>query len=357
MNAFFIVGVQRAGTTLLSKMMSQHPEILMEPKSVGFRMITGFSNLYDLLPLNLQHDKNEFIAWLIENDTDGRLAQVIDYQNVENYESVRDLIRGSIEKKVAKAAKTVWGDKSPNLQHYLDDLLLLIPDVKILHIVRDGRANAYSMSRRSYQHLSLSAQKWVDGNIFGIVNQRILGAKQYKMIRYEDLLSNPEKTGKEICQFLNIIFNTQMLQLSGSQLEQPESYVKNFFDASKIDNWKKQLNSKQIHQIEEIQGPLLKEMKYELATATNDLNFRPVSLFRQIRYNQQDNIKQLFRRKRIGMKDFQMVELNIPFKVRVKTFFRVLVRDIFSLAIFKKYFSRIFYKEKLYQPKKRYESN
>jgi len=287
MNAFFIVGVQRAGTTLLSKMMSQHPEILMEPKSVGFRMITGFSNLYDLLPLNLQHDKNEFIAWLIENDTDGRLAQVIDYQNVENYESVRDLIRGSIEKKVAKAAKTVWGDKSPNLQHYLDDLLLLIPDVKILHIVRDGRAK----------------------------------------------------------------------QLSGSQLEQPESYVKNFFDASKIDDWKKQLSLKQIHQIEEIQGPLLKEMKYELATATNDLNFRPVSLFRQIRYNQQDNIKQLFRRKRIGMKDFQMVELNIPFKVRVKTFFRVLVRDIFSLAIFKKYFSRIFYKEKLYQPKKRYESN
>jgi|GEM_PF-854905 len=357
MNTFFIVGVQRSGTTLLSKMMSQHPEILMETKSVGFRMITGFSNLYDLLPLNLQHDKNEFLAWLIKNDSDGRLAEIIDYQNIKDYDSVRNLIQGSLEKRLTIAGKTVWGDKSPNLQHYLDDLLLLLPEVKILQIIRDGRANAYSMSTRSYQHLSLSAQKWVDGNIFGIVNQEILGRKQYKMIRYEDLLEDPEKVGRAVCQFLNIPFATQMLQLSGPQLDQPESYVKNFFDKSKIDKWKEQLNSEQIKQIEEIQGPLLKKMGYKLSTSTNDLSFRPISLFQKIRYNQQDNIKQLFRRKRIGMKDFQMVELNIPLKVRVKTFFRILVKDIFSLAIFKKYFSRIFYKEKFYQKEEKYESD
>ena len=98
-------------------------------------------------------------------------------------------------------------------------------------------------------------------------------------------------------------------------------------------------------------------MGYELSTPANDLNFRPVSLFRKIRYIQQDNIKQLFRRKRIGMKDFQMVELNIPLKVRIKTFFRVFVRYTFSMDIFKKYFSRIFYKEKFYQPDKQYESD
>jgi len=349
MNAFFIVGVQRSGTTLLSKMLSQHPEIEMESKSVGFRLITGFGNLYDLLPFNLQHDKKAFLAWLIKNDSDGRLSEVIDYQNLSDYNSVRELIRGSIKKKLAKNGKTVWGDKAPNLQHYLDDVLLLMPEVKILHIVRDGRANAHSMSTRSYQHLSLSAQKWVDGNIFGIVNQEILGAKQYKMILYEDLLNDPEKIGKEICTFLNIKFSTEILQLSGQQMDQPESYVKNFFDRSKIDKWKTQLNPEKVKQIEEIQGPLLTALGYQLATPTAELSFRPVSLFRKIRYNQQDNIKQLFRRKRIGMKDFQMVELKIPLKVRVKTFFRVLVRDFLSLAIFKKLFSRIFYKDKFYR--------
>lgn len=357
MNAFFIVGVQRSGTTLLAKMLNQHPEIWMEPKSVGFRMITGFGNLYDLLPLNLQHDKDKFLAWLIKNDSDGRLAEVIDYQNIEAYESVRDLISGSLEKKTAKAGKTVWGDKSPNLQHYMDDILLLLPEVKILHIVRDGRANAFSMSRRSYQHLSLSAQKWVDGNIFGMVNQQILGGKQYKLIRYEDLLIDPEKVGKEICEFLNIPFSEKILQLSGQQLDRPESYVKNFFDQSRIDEWKKQMSIRQIKTVEEIQAPLLRKMGYKTEIPDSELRFRPVTLFRKIRYNQQDNIRQLFRRKRMGMKDFQMVELNIPFRVRVKTFFRILVRDIFSLAIFKKYFSRIFYKEKFYQPKKKHESD
>ncbi len=347
---FFIVGVQRSGTTLLSVMLEKHPDVYMEKKSLAFRLITCFQNLYDLLPFNLQHDQKKFTAWLIENDTDGRLANLIDYKKIENYKNLRQLISESIDQKTTRAGKQIWGDKSPNLQHYLDDLILLIPNAKILHVVRDGRANAHSMSRRSYQNLALSAQRWVDGNIAGMVNQNLLGEKQYKMIHYEKILQDPESEAKAICEFLDIPFASEMLTLSDEKLARPKSYVKDFFDQSKIKNWQQQLTAKQINKIENIQGPLLKKMAYELQTPPQKLNFQLLSLRQKICYRQIDNFKQLFKGKKIGMKNKELIEIKIPLRLRVFTFFKVLTRDLFSLAIFKALFSRLFYKQKTFYP-------
>lgn len=349
MKAFFIVGVQRSGTTLLSVMLGNHPLVLMEKRAVGFRLITCFKNLYDLLPFNIQHDKKAFTAWLIKNDVKGRLKSLIDFENINRYGSIRELIQASVEQKLSREDKLIWGDKSPNLQHYLSDLLLLMPSVKILHVVRDGRANAHSMSNRSYRNLSLSAQQWVDGNSFGLVNKEIIGEENYQMIHYEDLLQKPEKVSRVICKFLNIDYASEMVDLSGDRLNREKSYVKNFFDQSKIDKWKTELSAKQIEQIEKIQGPLLREFGYEWMSSSEELNFKQLSLRRRIWYNQKDNFKQLFRGKQIGMKDQELVELDITLKSRVSTFIRLLVRDLLSMPIFKSLFSRFFYAEKYYE--------
>ena len=349
MKAFFIVGVQRSGTTLLSVMLEKHPAILMEKRVMAFRIITCFKNLYDLLPFNLKQNKKALTAWMVKNDEKGRLAELIDYTNIDQYDTIRALIEGSIEKKTKGANKMIWGDKAPNLQHYINDLLLLIPEAKILHIVRDGRANAYSMSNRSYRNLELSAQQWVDGNSYGLVNQQFLGKDNYKLVKYEKLLTNPEEEAKQICDFLGLEYAPEMINLSDEKLDRKESYVKSFFDQSKIDKWKTQLSASEVRKIENIQGPLLKDLGYELVNTSSDLNFKLLSLRRQIWYNQKDNLRQLVQRKRTGMKDKEMVELNLPFKNRAYTFLRFLARDLLSFPIFKSLFPRFFYKEKIFK--------
>lgn len=346
---FFIVGVQRSGTTLLQKLLSKHPDVLMEKRSIAFRIITCFNNLYDLLPFNVQHDEKEFLQWLIENDEKGRLAELIDFQNIEQYENVRALIKQSIYKKIDQNGKKIWGDKSPNLQHYINDLILLIPEAKILHIVRDGRANAYSMSSRSYQNLELSAQKWVDGNIFGLVNQSILGSENYKILPYENLLTDPQKELESVCDFLEIPFSETMLDLSDNKMAEEKRYVKSFFDTSKIDKWKEQISLKEIKKVESIQGTLLEKFGYKLTIHPH--NFKTLSLKRRIFLNQKDNVKLLFKKKRTGMKDQQFVELNLSFKNRLYTFLTVLTRDFMSLPIFKSLFSRYFFRVKYFQKK------
>ena len=349
MKAFFIVGVQRSGTTLLSSLLDQHPEVYMEPRVLGFRMITCFKNLYELLPFNAEVDKNELLAWLVRQDDKGRLAALIDHENIQDYTTVRELISGSIDKQLINKGKQVWGDKAPNLQHYLNDLMLLMPEAKILHIVRDGRANAYSMSTRSYRHLALSAQQWMNGNVFGLVNRQILGAENYHLIRYEELLKQPELVAKNICSFLDIPYSVDMLNLAGEQYEKEASYVKNYFDQSKIDKWKQQLSRKQIQTIENIQGPLLQRLGYQLETPLADLKFKPLSLRRQIWYNQKDNIRQLFQAKRAGMKNKELIEFQRPFKTRAYLFLRTLARDLVALPIFKSLFSHLYFSKKEFE--------
>lgn len=348
MTTFFIVGVQRSGTTLLQTMLEQHPDICMEPRVMGFRIITCFKNLYTLLPHNLAADKHAFYTWLIEQDHQGRLAELLDYQNIKNYVTIQDLIQKSIEKKLDQQNKKVWGDKSPNLQHYISDLKLLMPEAKIIHILRDGRANANSMHRRARRNLKWSAQQWVDGNIYSLVNQEIVGQEKYKIIHYEKLLSEPEKTLQAVCRFLEIDFHPNLLNLNKSHLAEEKRYVKSSLDVSKINQWKTQLSDQQIKAVERIQGPLLQQLGYELVNDAQQLDFKLLSLRRQIWYNQVDNFKELINPRTEGMRNREMVNMKTPFKNRLYNFFAGFVKDLFSLPIFKALFSRFFYKKKYF---------
>jgi len=275
---------------------------------------------------------------------------LLDFEHLEEYNTIRDLMEQSIAKKLAANGQLLWGDKSPNLQHFAKELMLLIPEARFIHIVRDGRANAYSMSSRSYKNLKLSAQEWVDGNVYGVINQEMLGAEQYKFLKYEDLLSEPESELKALCEFLAIEYTEAMLDLSDDNLPEEKKYVKSFFDVSKIDKWKEQLSPSEVEKIEKIQGPLLKQLGYDLA-APDIVQYKQLPLWRRLFYNQVDNVKQLFRGKQMGMKEKEKVVLKFSLKNRVYSFLTVLVRDFVHFRIFKSLFSRYFYKEKFLKRK------
>ena len=342
----FIAGLQRSGTTLLATILGKHPMIFAEPRAIGFRLVTNFKNMYELLPHNLQHDQNEFLKWLMKNDKKGRLKDFLDYENLEKHGTIQNLIKSSIHQKLATTNKQIWLDKTPNMQHYISDLKLLIPEAKVIHIVRDGRANAQSIAKRSYKNLQLAAQTWVDGNVHGLINQQILGVENYKIIQYENLLQSPETEIKQLCKFLEIPFDKAMLDLRTDKRQEENSYVKWAFDTSKIDNWKQVLSPREIQQVECIQGPLLQKFGYELSDHYHPKEFRLLSLWQQIFYNQSDNFKSLFRRKQAGMRQGEIIEIKIPLKHRIYSFLTVLVRDFVKLNIFKQLFSSYFYDKK-----------
>lgn len=350
MKPFFIAGVQRSGTTLLSVLLGKHGAIYLGDSAVIFRLITCFKNYADILPHNLKYDQNEVLAWLIENDPKGKLKDLLDYENIDQYSNIKDLIHQSIQQKLTKENAQIFGDKAPNLQHYIPDLLMLFPEAKIIHIIRDGRAVARSMNRRAYKDLSLCAQTWVDGNILGLTNQKVLGAEKYKLFFYENLLKNPEQTARDLCNFLEMPFDSNMLDLVQKNAEpEAKQYVKSSFDTSKINDYKNQLSPKQIRKIERIQGPLLQKLGYDLMNDYEEKYFKQLSVFQRIVLNTKDNFKLLFKGNRKGMRNRKNIEYHQPLRNRIYNMLFQLTRDLLSRPILKSIFERTFFKQKYYK--------
>lgn len=346
MKSFFIAGVQRSGTTLLSVLLDNHPMVDLDGFSKAFRLITCFKNYEKVLPLNLQHAEAEILKWKIKTDYKGRLAAFLDYENLDKYADFRAMIQASITTHLAKNGKQVWGDKSPNLQYYVMEILHLIPSAKIIHIVRDGRATAYSNSTRAHQDILLAAQAWVKGNVVALSNQQLVGKDQYLIVKYEDLLAFPEKTMREVCQFLELPFDEKMLDLTNGNDE--KNYVKSTFDTSKIHQFKKQISPKNIRKIESIQSPLLQKMGYELIFPETLNQAKPLSLYQQIFLRQKDNVKMLFRSKRMGMVDRKNVEISISWRNRLSKFLMNFGKDFFPKEVYQRLWEKGYNKERFY---------
>lgn len=348
MSPVFITGVQRSGTTLLSVMLGRHPEILMEDRVISFRLLTVIQNAAEIWPYNLEVDQEVFYHWLIRHDSKGRLAEFLDYEDRPAGETLQQLIHRSIDQRLTDHQKQCWGDKGPNLQYYMPGLLQLFPKARFVHIVRDGRATALSMSRRSYQSLRLSAQEWVDGNVQAMVQREVMGLQRVLIIRFEDLLSEPEETLRKVCNFLSITYSAQMLDLQ-QDIPEEERYVKSSLQPDKINAFQKELPPHRLRQLERIQGPLLRRLGYQLLSDPPLTDFRPLSLSRQILLRQAGNFHQLFRYRREGMVGRKKVEVTMSFPRRVHHFLMYLSRDLFSKSIHRRLFQSVYYKKKYYR--------
>lgn len=346
-NVFFITGSQRSGTTLLSVILGNHSEVDIDGFARAFRLVSCLKDYTKVLPAHLQYSEDAVLQEVIAQDFKGRLAQFTDYKNLAEYDSLKDFFAEAITKQLAKSNKSVWGDKTPNMHHYLGDLLMTVPQAKIIHIVRDGRATAQSQAARAQEHILLAANDWVKGNILALVNQKLLGKKQHLIVRYEDLLSSPEQTVKKICDFLNLEFQPEMLRLKNENEE--KSYVKSKFDTTKIDAYKTEIPEKTLRKIEAIQAPLLNKLAYDLSYPDSLNKHRLLSPFRVILYRQLSNFKSLFQSKRMGMVNRKNVEVKLSFRNRLSKFLLLLGHDFLGKEVYFHFRDKKILRKKLFE--------
>ena len=141
---------------------------------------------------------------------------------------------------------------------HIPELLKWFPDCKIIHITRDPRAVAMSKTNdpsgtalRVIHHPRLA---WLIRklSIWSVVAQyrgtaqihcRFRDLSNYKLFRYEDLLADPEKTLRELCDFIDVRFSEDFLHPEAGRHEhQPSSLTgkqKKAFDPSAAVRWQK----------------------------------------------------------------------------------------------------------------------
>lgn len=203
---FFIVGCPRSGTTLLQVLIEQHPAIAIPPESFLFLRFTPFAAMYGDLaqPGNLQRLVRELLADERVRDWSLGIRPEDFIQRLPPAPTLKDVIAGIFRLYAEQQGKARWGDKTPQHAMSLPEIKALFPEAKILHLVRDGRDVAESMSRITIGPCSVYgiARRW-DRFVRTTRNfAASMDPKNYLEIRFEDLVQAPEETRRRVFEFL-----------------------------------------------------------------------------------------------------------------------------------------------------------
>ncbi|MBD3308010.1 hypothetical protein GF339_16330 [candidate division KSB3 bacterium] len=259
---FFIIGCGRSGNTLLRSMLNRHPRIAIPLESL---FIPDYLRADPSIPLERlktllvkEHEIREWQLPLRREDLDGCHTPV-------------DLITRVHELYMAAQHKTIWGQKTPRLIRFAQELKQCYPRARFIHIIRDPRAVVNSLiasdtHRSSAYH---GAQRWVHD-----VNRGLELKRQHPEavleVSYEALVTHPTQTLRTICAFLKVDFADEMLHYYE---DSKTDFSSKFFhdmvqnldkppDPSRIERWRTTLSARQVRLIEMLCADTMHHLGY-----------------------------------------------------------------------------------------------
>jgi hypothetical protein len=175
----------------------------------------------------------------------------------------------------AHEGKPRWGDKTPLYMQHLPLLERLFPDALWVHLVRDGRDAALSFlelpegfSGKTWAQPRTAAQfaaRWRTE----ILAARRLGQHvggRYFELRYEDLVTEPERELRRVCDHASLTWEPGMLDHTGvSEVAQmPEHRNIAQPPTPGLRDWRSQMKREDALAFEQVAGDVLRSADYEL---------------------------------------------------------------------------------------------
>ncbi len=177
--------------------------------------------------------------------------QLITHKDNLNYQLLCTIIYLQFFEPKPKHEISVILDKQIKYFFYLKTLIKLYPESKFIILVRDPRVNAIRKKSRKLNAgqspLYLSAL-W--NNTFKNIDYLTSKNKEVLIVKYEDLVSSPETILQNICQFLNIQYNSKMLETEGVY-------------ASFLNIQKDKIDPKHINYLKDFQSSLFQKVNKE----------------------------------------------------------------------------------------------
>ena len=215
---FYIIGRPRSGTTLLQLFFDAHPNVQIpsECMYIGqlwahYRYTYVWSKVeIDNFIFDLSH------TWLFSPEK-FNVKKIAD----ELTENADNLTASIAFKIVARNYKSIYkkeeilllGDKNPFYSQVFGGIFNAVPNAKFILLIRDPRDNHISLfnSRFTAPSITYDTLYWRK-TIRKVELIKLYFPNRLYIIKYEDLVSNPEKYLNEMCSFLGIPFDPEMLK-------------------------------------------------------------------------------------------------------------------------------------------------
>ncbi|HXP50438.1 MAG TPA: sulfotransferase, partial [Bacteroidia bacterium] len=238
--------------------------------------------------------EEQFIQNYWNLDKERLIASLTEIKDKLTYQLAAKLVFMQFD--LTKTDIRVFMDKNPLYCFFVPDLVKIFPDAKFIHIVRDYRANIASHKKISWI-LKLDtadmAYRWMR------VNQLIEEAKskvpqKWFTLKYELLVTDTEKVMKNICSFLNIPFDKEMIEGHDKKvfpkfkeftddkgfMRFHEALFKSI-DKAMINKWKKELTAEDIAIAETIAGNYAGKLYgYERSSELKAYNISPLRMLK-----------------------------------------------------------------------------
>lgn len=283
MNRFFIIGNPRSGTTLFRLMMNKHSQISVPPEAGFLVWLNNEFNHFQAtdIPLLIQalKDTKKIESWNLDYET---LQDFMEKKKPNSFADAMDMIYDYYSSHVLQKKVDIFGDKNNYYLDHIDLLAQLYPDAKFIHIIRDGRSVAASYQSLMTKSIDSAYAPKLPTNITEIAEEwsrninhiqdsfALLPLGNWTSIRFEDLVLYPEKTLEDVCKFLKLDFEKQMLeyyQTDESSGLEPAEYLawksKNLqpLQSEEVDKYKL-LNADDLKQFEICAAEILKKYHY-----------------------------------------------------------------------------------------------
>lgn len=167
--------------------------------------------------------------------------------------------------------KARWGDKTPRYIEHIPFLSRLYPEARFVHLVRDGRDVALSYADVPFgpKTVTKAAQLWASRVSAGVIAGRSLPAGHYMELHYEELVDEPEKETRALCEFLGLDFAPEMLEPGRAHrevLKRAAMYNPRVTKRiSRTRSWIEQMPRSQVELFEAVAGDVLTKVGYERA--------------------------------------------------------------------------------------------
>lgn len=272
----FIVACGRSGTTMLRVMFEQHPDIAIPPESyfpVSFhRRIERYTapgggiDLSVLAEDLLHHDR--FLAWRVDPSlVRERLTGIApDYP-----EAIRRVYAVYAE----SHGKQRYGDKTPPFLMHMRMLAEQFPEARFVHLVRDGRDVVLSLREQPFAPSTFTgaAEYWAGRVRRARKAGERLGPDRYRELRYEDLIAEPERKLRGLCQFLELDYTPAMLSYEDtSRIPLTDKMRRSGVVSPPRESgrdWLTQMTPRQLAVVESVAGDQLEEFGYERGARPN----------------------------------------------------------------------------------------
>lgn len=263
---FFVFGSGRNGSTLLATILNQHKKIVVTPEEYAMPYAIIKFKLMNFLPwkklvkIILRHFESE------NNNVSWRIDYSALFNKLMNLPKRERTLRRVVDEIFLFFIHTnsiydfeLWGDKTPELMKFIQYIYPVYPDSKYIFLLRDGRDVVSSIFKRIQKQSEKPEKDILDYGIYkwnkSISMYEWLKKKahpnQLCLLRYENLVMQPETTLKNLLNFLGYEYDESMMDFQNSidfMGVRGQSHHLNLskpINPQSIGKWKNDLNSSQ----------------------------------------------------------------------------------------------------------------